>query len=979
MHLKKFKYFFLAIAFIHAATSIKAQTGLCPSNLDFEQGNFTNWECRYGPASTPLNLSLPNIGIIPGKHTIIDATTAGFDPFGFFPEISPLGSSYSVKLGNYSIGAEAESISYTYSIPSTLSTFSMIIYYAVVIEDPVPSHSFSDQPRFQARIIDVATGNPLNCVNFDFIPQTTPGGFLQSRITGHAGARILYKEWTPVSINLNAYIGQTIRLEFITRDCLLGGHAGYAYVDVSTVCNGGIQGSTVCIGDTTTTLSAPFGFQNYTWYSDITFSTIISLAQTVTFTPPPTVGTVYPVIVEPFTGFGCRDTLYATITVSPKPVSVAGPDLTICEGQQVQIGAPNNPQYNYLWTPAGQVSNPIISNPFAWNTGPPTEFIVRTTDLLTSCVSSDSAIITSFFVDTALQVTGNQVYCAGDPAAGILSVNATVSGVQWYDGATPIPGATALSYQPTTTGTYWAQVQQSGCTDSTRTEVFTINPLPVSMAGPDASICTNNQTIQIGAPPNPAYSYSWTPANQVSNAAIADPVAWTIGATTTEFIVHTTDPLSGCNTYDTSYITGRVVDTSILLNGKNDFCNNDPAWGILSVNNAVTAVQWYEGTTPIPGATGFNYQPLVTGNYWAQLQQFGCADSTATIPFAIHAVPVTSFTPSSDSGCVTNHSFLFTNASTVSDGSTLSYLWRLGDGTTQTVTDAIKTFLAVGNYAVKLVTTSSFGCVDSTNNTIVHVLPNGNADFRWDSICTNRPVFFYNLSNENGSVQVNYNWNFNNGGPGSTIKNPQAVIYNTIGQTDVTLTLTALGCENDPDSITRKVQVNVQKPGTTYRTITVPQGSTQFIHARDSIGFYFNWRPQVQLSNYNTRYTQFYAVDDVKYLIDISDIHTCVTIDTMQMLVLKKPGYYLPTAFTPNGDGLNDVAKPYLVGMKSLKSFSVYNRWGNLVFYSKTYGEGWDGKFRGVDQNPGVYVWILEYISNDDKKVTEKGQITIIR
>ncbi|MBL0131070.1 MAG: gliding motility-associated C-terminal domain-containing protein [Chitinophagaceae bacterium] len=159
----------------------------------------------------------------------------------------------------------------------------------------------------------------------------------------------------------------------------------------------------------------------------------------------------------------------------------------------------------------------------------------------------------------------------------------------------------------------------------------------------------------------------------------------------------------------------------------------------------------------------------------------------------------------------------------------------------------------------------------------------------------------------------------------------------------------------------------------------MPQGSSQFIHARDSIGYFFNWRPQTQLSNYNTQYTKFNAVDDVKYLIDISDIHTCVTIDTIQMLVLKKPGYYLPTAFTPNGDGLNDVVRPYLVGMKSLKSFSVFNRWGNLIFYSKTYGEGWDGKYKGVVQDPGVYVWILEFINSSDSKVTEKGHITIIR
>ena len=979
MSRKFIKYFFFILLTGSSFTAVKAQVGLCPPNMDIEFGNFTNWECRWGSATTPLNLPLPNIGIIPGRHTIIDATTAGIDPFGFFPEISPLGSSFSVKLGNYNIGTEAESISYTYAIPSTVSAFSMLIYYAVVIEDPVPPHTFANQPRFQARIIDVATNTALNCVNFDFIPQTTPGGFLVSPIVGHSGARILYKDWTPVSINLNAYIGKTIKLEFITRDCLQGGHAGYAYLDVGTVCNGAIQGSTVCIGDTSTTLSAPFGFQNYTWYSDITFSTIISTSQTVTFNPPPLVGTVYPVIIEPFSGFGCRDTLYATINVSPRPVSNAGPDVTICEGQQVQIGGPPTPGYNYLWTPAGQVSNPIISNPFAWTVGPPTEFIVRTKDLLTSCISYDSAIISSFFVDTALQVTGKQVYCAGDPAAGILSVNATVASVQWYDGAVPIPGATGLSYQPIASGNYWAQVQQSGCIDSTRTEVFTVNPLPVSIAGPDASICTNNQTIQIGTPSNPSYTYSWTPASQVSNATIGDPIAWAIGATTTEFIVHTIDPLTGCNSYDTTYITGRVVDTSILLNGKKDFCNNDPAGGILSVSNAVTTVQWYDGTNPIPGATNISYQPLITGNYWAQLQQFGCTDSTATIPFAIHALPLASFTASNDSGCVTKHSFLFTNGSTVSDGSTLSYLWKFGDGSAQTITDAVKTFLTVGNYTVKLITTTSFGCKDSTNSIIVHVVPNGKADFKWDSICTNRPVYFYNLSNEKGSALVKYNWTFNNGGPGSTLKSPLPVIYNTVGQTNVTLILTALGCENDPDSITRRVQVNVQKPGITYRTITVPQGSSQYIHVRDTVGNIFNWRPQLQLSRYDARYTEFFAVDDIKYLIDISDIHTCVTIDTMQMLVLKKPGFYLPTAFTPNGDGLNDEVQPYLIGMKGLKSFSVFNRWGNLIFYTTTYGKKWDGKFQGVDQNPGVYVWILEFYDSNNKKVMEKGTITLIR
>jgi gliding motility-associated-like protein len=97
------------------------------------------------------------------------------------------------------------------------------------------------------------------------------------------------------------------------------------------------------------------------------------------------------------------------------------------------------------------------------------------------------------------------------------------------------------------------------------------------------------------------------------------------------------------------------------------------------------------------------------------------------------------------------------------------------------------------------------------------------------------------------------------------------------------------------------------------------------------------------------------------------------------MQVLKKPGFYLPSAFTPNGDGLNDIIRPYLIGMKGLKSFSVFNRWGNLIFHSTTYGEGWDGTGHGDKQPPGVYVWVLEFYNENNTLVTERGILTLIR
>jgi gliding motility-associated-like protein len=578
-----------------------------------------------------------------------------------------------------------------------------------------------------------------------------------------------------------------------------------------------------------------------------------------------------------------------------------------------------------------------------------------------------------------LLVTGKTSYCAGDVNPGLLTLGTTEPvTIQWYNGLSPITGANGLTFQPTASGTYWARLQGAVCTDSTRQVPFIINPLPVANAGPDASVCSNQQ-IQLGIAPDPANTYSWTPATQVSNPAIANPMAWPSGTTPQQFIVQVVNMATGCSASDTALITGLVVNDAISLTGKKDYCTGDPGAGVLSVNSGLTAVQWYNGNTPIPGATGVSYQPLITGNYWAQVAEFGCIDSTLTIAFNINAIPVAGFTASRDTGCVTNNSFTFTNSSTVSDGSAMNYLWQFSDGTTQTSTDAVKSFSATGNFTVRLITTTGNSCADTSAFYTVRIMPNGKADFSWDSVCIDRPMQYLNLSRENNSPRVSYSWSLQDGNPDVLTKNPPAVTYANAGTIDVVLRLTTLGCEAYPDSVVKKVQVNKPKPGIRYRDITVPQGAKKFINVRDSVGNLYSWQPQVQLSSYNSRFAEFTATEDVLYKIKITDKHTCITTDTLQMLILKKPGYYLPSAFTPNGDGLNDIARPYLVGMKSLKSFSIFNRWGSLIFYSTKEGEGWDGKSKGVAQDSGVYVWMLEFYTYDNKLVTEKGTITLIR
>ncbi|MFT3908895.1 MAG: gliding motility-associated C-terminal domain-containing protein [Ferruginibacter sp.] len=89
-------------------------------------------------------------------------------------------------------------------------------------------------------------------------------------------------------------------------------------------------------------------------------------------------------------------------------------------------------------------------------------------------------------------------------------------------------------------------------------------------------------------------------------------------------------------------------------------------------------------------------------------------------------------------------------------------------------------------------------------------------------------------------------------------------------------------------------------------------------------------------------------------------------------------GFYIPSAFTPNGDGLNDMLTPVFPSNATLDHFTIYNRWGQKVFSTSVIGEGWDGKLQGINQLLGTYTWICRYRLGSGKAIIEKGTFTII-
>ncbi len=121
-------------------------------------------------------------------------------------------------------------------------------------------------------------------------------------------------------------------------------------------------------------------------------------------------------------------------------------------------------------------------------------------------------------------------------------------------------------------------------------------------------------------------------------------------------------------------------------------------------------------------------------------------------------------------------------------------------------------------------------------------------------------------------------------------------------------------------------------------------------------------------------------IDSVHYKVLVFDAAGCVDSAFVNVKVFKTSPYvFVPSAFTPNGDGLNDFIRPIAVGVKQIKYFAIYNRWGQLLFRTSINGHGWDGTIGGVPQGSNVFVWMVSAVDYLDKPIFLKGTFTLIR
>jgi gliding motility-associated-like protein len=239
---------------------------------------------------------------------------------------------------------------------------------------------------------------------------------------------------------------------------------------------------------------------------------------------------------------------------------------------------------------------------------------------------------------------------------------------------------------------------------------------------------------------------------------------------------------------------------------------------------------------------------------------------------------------------------------------------------------------------------------------------------------------FQNAAQLAGSITgADFRWT-----PTQSLINPNSL--NTGTQplaSSVAYVLTAIGNKGCPKEVSDTVLVNVlpEINGFAGRDTAVVAGQLLQFNATGGVGYL--WTPATNLSNPNiANPTATYSgtPENFSYTVYVSNEVGCVDSATVAVRVFRtEPQVFVPTAFTPNADGKNDLFKPIPVGMTRIEYFRVYNRWGQLVYSNNGNDGGWDGRINGKLQATGTYAWLVKGTDFSGKEFFAKGTMTLIR
>ena len=686
----------------------------------------------------------------------------------------------------------------------------------------------------------------------------------------------------------------------------------------------------------------------------------------------PTAG-VYPIKLVSTSNFGCIDSIEKNLTVNALPtINTSGND-TICPNTSVQVSAVGG--INYNWTPTGILNNANIFNPVVTPTSPSYIF-VQVTDG-NNCINNDSLFIdfltlppadagldTSVCLNIADLVVFNQNVQL-TATGGVSYVWTPVTGLN--NPNIPNPLATPLintDYIVTVT-------DANNCTNNDTVTVVVLDPSLELIQVTTDSLCFGDTVIVNVLDQGAITSYSWSPVN-----FITDPTAIEPGFFPPVNTMYTLTVQNYCYQDNDSVLIEVVPIQSLDAGPLDSICMGDPAYQLNATPANFEIYQWTTTDNSIsdPSLPNPTIQPIVNSTYYLfaidSVGTLACTNSDSVDILVFDNPIVDIITPTDYVGflCLGDSVEL---SATTNDG--ISFIWDID--TTIANLNMQSTLVTPIDSAEYFVTVTNGHACSTRDSIIINVQSPIKPDILGDSImCAG---FYVNLEATGG---LYYHWYPDN----VTFSNP----FYSITQANLdSSTQVFVDIRNDcfSDSLYRNITVNQLPEVDAGGDITIIRDDVKGVLDGSGDGkplWYTDAMTFNGILNSPAQYgPDVQPLSTTTYVLEIENPMTgCKNYDTLIVNVEILTLLAFPTGFSPNGDGTNDLASilKYL-NIKNLENFSIYNRFGELIFNTTNINSAWDGTYKGTPQEVGVYTWVINATTKDDDQIQRKGNISLIR
>lgn len=650
------------------------------------------------------------------------------------------------------------------------------------------------------------------------------------------------------------------------------------------------------------------------------------------------------------TQYGCRDTATQSVTVNPLPTITASPNVSICPLTGTQLTASGG--VSYVWSPGATLSDSVISNPMANPLVPTTYFVTVTNSF--GCINTDSVTVNLFPVPHINAGSDTSVCASGSSFDTIVQLTAT-GGVSYV--WSPVTGLSNPNIanpiaSPDSNQTYYVTgTDINGCQNTDSVTVFYLDSALSLIVGPGTTICELDTTI-LNVLRQGNSSYTWTPNTGISNPNSNSPLFFPLATTSYIFTVQ-----NYCYTKsDTATIIVHPLPP-MATEGIDSVCI-----GSSDTLHATGAAIYQWQPDPTLSGTAIAdpvVTPTVTDTYYVTgIDTFGCRkkDSVLVYVFFPPAVAIGPYIAYICQG----------RSIQLSAAGGVDYQWR-ADSTLSSlkVSNPIATPTDTTMYYVTIYNIHQCHTADSIRiNVQLPVQAVARSPY---DICING---FADLSASGGFY---YLWSPPTGLSATTIPDP-------IARPDSSVVYT-VRVSNDCFSSTATVDVNVHPiPTVNAGTDTTIFRNTAATLSGTTNGTTYYWYSADNVQDPSSLTTPATPPNTTMYYLYAITAFGCYNLDSVVVTVVPYTLLLVPTAFTPNGDGVNDVFRivRYL-NIEKLEEFAVYDRWGEKVFSTDIITDGWNGTYKGHAEDMGVYVWYVKALTYDGQEIFKKGNVTLVR